>query len=38
LPSAALPRRLTRLDRLPRNAGGKLDRLALRQIVAGVAP
>ncbi|HEX6734820.1 MAG TPA: AMP-binding protein, partial [Azonexus sp.] len=35
LPAAALPRQLTRVDRLPRNAAGKLDRLALRQLAAG---
>jgi len=35
LPSAALPRRIRRLDRLPRNAAGKLERLALRRIAAG---
>src|SRR5574343_410211 len=32
LPSAAQPRRFQRLDRLPRNAAGKLDRPALRLI------
>ena len=35
LPSAALPRRIRRLERLPRNAAGKLERLALRRIAAG---
>ena len=35
LPAAALPRRLIRLDRLPRNAAGKLDRPALRRLAAG---
>ncbi|MDR0777063.1 MAG: fatty acid--CoA ligase family protein [Azonexus sp.] len=34
LPSAALPRRLVRLDRLPRNAAGKLDRQILRDLAA----
>ena len=34
LPAAALPRRVTHLDHLPRNASGKLDRPALRQLVA----
>jgi O-succinylbenzoic acid--CoA ligase len=33
LPTAAQPRRFQRLDRLPRNATGKLDRPALRLIV-----
>lgn len=37
LPSAALPRRIRRLERLPRNAAGKLERLALRRIAAGTA-
>ena len=32
LHSAALPRRVLRLDRLPRNATGKLERAALRQL------
>ncbi len=32
LPNAALPRRVLRLDRLPRNATGKLERAALRQL------
>jgi O-succinylbenzoic acid--CoA ligase len=32
LPSAAQPRRFQRLDRLPHNAAGKLDRAALRLI------
>ncbi|PKO33744.1 MAG: hypothetical protein CVU34_12420 [Betaproteobacteria bacterium HGW-Betaproteobacteria-7] len=36
LPAAALPRRVTYLDSLPRNAAGKLDRPALRQLAAGV--
>ncbi|MFN4326380.1 MAG: class I adenylate-forming enzyme family protein [Azonexus sp.] len=35
LPSAAIPRRIRRLDRLPRNAAGKLDRGALRRLAAG---
>jgi len=35
LPSAALPRRIRRLDRLPRNAAGKLERGALRRLAAG---
>lgn len=34
LPSAARPRRLVFLDRLPRNATGKLERSALRRIAA----
>jgi o-succinylbenzoate---CoA ligase len=38
LPSAALPRRIAYLDHLPRNATGKLDRPALRQLAAGVRP
>jgi len=33
LPTAAQPRRFQRLERLPRNATGKLDRAALRLIV-----
>lgn len=37
LPSAALPRKLLFLDRLPRNATGKLERPALRRIAAGGA-
>lgn len=37
LPSAALPRRIHRLDRLPRNAAGKLERARLRQLAAGTA-
>ena len=36
LPPAALPRRIAYLDSLPRNAAGKLDRAALRQLAAGV--
>jgi o-succinylbenzoate---CoA ligase len=35
LPSAALPRRILSVDRLPRNAAGKLQRAALRRLVAG---
>ena len=35
LPSAALPRRIRHLDRLPRNAAGKLERPALRRLAAG---
>lgn len=35
LPPAALPRRIAYLDSLPRNASGKLDRPALRQLAAG---
>lgn len=35
LPAAALPRRVAYLDSLPRNAAGKLDRPALRQLAAG---
>lgn len=38
LPSAALPRRIAYLDHLPRNASGKLDRAALRQLAAGARP
>jgi len=34
LPSAARPRRFIRLDRLPRNATGKLERAVLRRLVA----
>ncbi|MCL2635088.1 MAG: fatty acid--CoA ligase family protein [Betaproteobacteria bacterium] len=34
LPSAALPRRLVRLERLPRNAAGKFDRQMLRDLAA----
>ncbi|MCG2578032.1 AMP-binding protein [Dechloromonas sp. XY25] len=37
LPAAALPRRIHRLDRLPRNAAGKLERAALRHLAAGAA-
>ncbi|MBI2277164.1 MAG: AMP-binding protein [Dechloromonas sp.] len=37
LPSAALPRKLVFLERLPRNATGKLERPALRRIAAGGA-
>jgi O-succinylbenzoic acid--CoA ligase len=37
LPAAALPRRIARLDCLPRNAAGKLDRLALRRLAAGAS-
>lgn len=35
LPAAALPRRIAYLDSLPRNAAGKLNRPALRQLAAG---
>jgi O-succinylbenzoic acid--CoA ligase len=35
LSSAALPRRILFLEHLPRNATGKLERAALRQIAAG---
>lgn len=35
LPAAALPRRIHRLDHLPRNAAGKLERAALRHLAAG---
>ena len=35
LPAAALPRRIARLDALPRNAAGKLDRQALRRLATG---
>ncbi|MDE2439715.1 MAG: AMP-binding protein [Betaproteobacteria bacterium] len=38
LPSAALPRRIHYLDRLPRNAAGKLERAALRRLATGEAP
>ncbi len=34
LPGAALPRRLLRVNRLPRNAAGKLNRAALRALAA----
>lgn len=34
LPSAALPRKICTLDRLPRNATGKLERAALRRIAS----
>ncbi len=37
LPSAAVPRRVRRLERLPRNAAGKLERAALRQLADGAA-
>jgi O-succinylbenzoic acid--CoA ligase len=37
LPAAALPRRVLHLERLPRNAMGKVDRPALRRLV-GAAP
>lgn len=35
LPASALPRRIAYLDCLPRNAAGKVDRAALRQLAAG---
>ncbi|HJV92466.1 MAG TPA: AMP-binding protein [Azonexus sp.] len=35
LPGAALPRKMLFLERLPRNAAGKLERAALRRIAAG---
>ena len=38
LPSAALPRRIHTVERLPRNATGKLERAALKQLAAGAAP
>lgn len=34
LPGAALPRKMVFLERLPRNAGGKLERTALRRLAA----
>ncbi|MGB4062220.1 MAG: fatty acid--CoA ligase family protein [Azonexus sp.] len=34
LPSAALPRKIQPIDRLPRNATGKLERAALRRLAA----
>jgi len=37
LPSAAVPRRVRRLDRLPRNAAGKLERSALRRLAQEAA-
>lgn len=36
LPSAARPRRILRLERLPRNAMGKLERAKLRAFLGGV--
>lgn len=36
LPSAARPRRIVHLERLPRNAAGKLERAMLRRLAAGV--
>ncbi len=36
LPSAAVPRHLIHVDRLPRNATGKLDRQTLRRLAAGI--
>ncbi len=38
LPSAALPRQIHAVDRLPRNATGKLERPALRRLAAEAAP
>ncbi len=38
LPSAAIPRRIRNLDRLPRNAAGKLERAVLRHLAAGATP
>lgn len=38
LPSAAIPRRVRRLDRLPRNAAGKLERAVLRQLAGETTP
>jgi O-succinylbenzoic acid--CoA ligase len=37
LPSAALPRQIHAIDRLPRNATGKLERAALRRLAAEAA-
>lgn len=37
LPSAALPRKMVFLDRLPRNPAGKLERTTLRRIAAEAA-
>ena len=37
LPSAALPRKIQPIDRLPRNATGKLERAALRRLAAEAA-
>ncbi|MDR2186568.1 MAG: AMP-binding protein [Azonexus sp.] len=37
LPAAAAPRQVIHVDRLPRNASGKLDRAALRQLAAASA-
>ena len=37
LPSAAVPRRVRQLDRLPRNAAGKLERSALRRLAQEAA-
>jgi O-succinylbenzoic acid--CoA ligase len=34
LPSAALPRKIHAVDRLPRNASGKLERATLRRLAA----
>ncbi|MDP3537801.1 MAG: AMP-binding protein [Azonexus sp.] len=38
LPAAALPRKMLFLDHLPRSAGGKLERAALRRIAAESLP
>lgn len=38
LPSAARPRRILRLDRLPRNPMGKLERAALRSLAQDLYP
>ncbi|PKO36714.1 MAG: hypothetical protein CVU33_16945 [Betaproteobacteria bacterium HGW-Betaproteobacteria-6] len=38
LPSAALPRQIHAVERLPRNATGKLERAALRRLAAEAAP
>lgn len=38
LPSAARPRKIVALERLPRNAAGKLERTALRRLAAEAAP
>lgn len=38
LPSVAVPRRVRRLERLPRNAAGKLERASLRGLANGTTP
>jgi O-succinylbenzoic acid--CoA ligase len=35
LPSAAIPRQIHRVERLPRNAAGKLERVVLRRMLGG---